>query len=91
MMQIWQEWIEQFEIDPETAKQMTLGTFLGTAMLAEKSPNLNFYELQTKVVSKKGVTAAGLEGMRDGEIDRILRISFEKAALRNRELGKSSS
>jgi pyrroline-5-carboxylate reductase len=45
-------------------------------------------ELQAKVTSKKGITAAGLESMRELEIERLLRYSFEKAALRDRELSQ---
>jgi len=40
------------------------------------------------VVSKKGITTAGLESMRELDIERALRVSFEKAILRDRELGK---
>jgi pyrroline-5-carboxylate reductase len=43
-----------------------------------------------KVASKKGITQAGLESMRELEIERALRYSFEKAALRNQELAKIS-
>jgi pyrroline-5-carboxylate reductase len=40
------------------------------------------------VTSKKGVTAAGLDSLRELEMERLLSISFEKAALRDRELSQ---
>ena len=59
-------------------------------MLAQQSKDTPVEELQHKVTSKKGITAAGLQSMRELEIERALRISFEKAALRNRELAKET-
>ena len=59
-------------------------------MLAAESMGVELEELQNKVTSKKGVTAAGLNSMRELEIERALRISFEKAALRSQELSKES-
>jgi pyrroline-5-carboxylate reductase len=88
MMMYWQDWIEERGIDPTEARQMVVHTFLGAAELAAKNGDLPLEELQSKVTSKKGITAAGLESMRELEMERILRISFEKAALRNQELGK---
>ena len=40
---------------------MVVESFLGTSLLAQTSKNLSLEDLQQKVVSKKGVTAAGLE------------------------------
>lgn len=90
LMQYWQEWIEERGFDPEVAKKMTVETFLGAALLATQSKGTPLEELQNKVTSKKGVTAAGLESMRELEVERALRYSFEKAALRNRELAKDT-
>jgi len=39
------------------------------------------------VTSKGGVTAAGLSSMQELDVERLLRYSFEKAVLRDRELG----
>lgn len=89
LMDYWIEWLEGYGFDYEIAKRMTIETFLGAALLAEKSPSYSIEELQNQVVSKKGVTFSGLESMRELEIERILRISFEKAVLRDRELGES--
>jgi pyrroline-5-carboxylate reductase len=86
LMIYWQEWLEERGMDPELAKKITVQTFAGTAQLAEKSEGQSLLELQHKVVSKKGVTAAGLDSMRELEIERALRYSFEKAALKDREL-----
>jgi pyrroline-5-carboxylate reductase len=89
MMMYWQEWIEERGFDPAVARKMTVETFLGTALLAAQSKDTPLEELLHKVASKKGITAAGLESMRELEVERAMRISFEKAALRNRELAKS--
>ncbi len=88
LMTYWQEWIEEHGFDPEVAKAMTVETFLGAAELAYKSPDVGLEELQARVASKKGVTASGLESMRELEIERALRVSFEKAALRNKEMAR---
>jgi pyrroline-5-carboxylate reductase len=86
LMTYWQEWIEEHGVSPEEAKRIVIHTFLGTAALAQSSHE-SFEELQNKVTSKKGMTAAGLESMRSLEIEGLLRMSFNKAALRYRELG----
>jgi pyrroline-5-carboxylate reductase len=87
IMQYWQEWLEEHGYDILTAERIVIETFLGTAELAAQSKS-SLSDLQERVVSKKGVTHAGLESMRELEIERALRISFEKASLRDRELGE---
>lgn len=89
LMIYWNDWLEEHGFDPLSAKEMTLQTFLGASELAAQSPGIDFSELQAKVTSKKGVTAAGLDSIREMELERILRISFEKAALRNQEMEKT--
>lgn len=86
IMSYWQEWIEEHGVSPEEARQIVVQTFLGTAALAQSSQE-TFEELQNKVTSKKGMTAAGLESMRSLEIEGLLRMSFNKAAVRYKELG----
>lgn len=88
LMMYFQDWIEERGFDPMTARKMVVETFLGASQLASLSADQNLEDLQNKVTSKKGVTAAGLESMREFEIERALRYSFEKAALRNQELAK---
>jgi len=90
LMMYWQDWIEERGIEPEIARKMVVETFVGTALLAAQPKAAALEELQHKVTSKKGVTAAGLQSMRELEIERALRYSFEKAALRNQELAKES-
>jgi pyrroline-5-carboxylate reductase len=84
----FQEWIEERGFDPLTAKRMVIETFAGASLLASASPEVSLEDLQQKVTSKKGVTAAGLQSMRELEVERLLRYSLEKAALRNQELAK---
>ncbi len=90
LMLYWQEWLEEHGFEAKIAKAMTVKTFLGASQLAEHSKDISLEELQAKVVSKKGVTGAGLDSMRELELERALRYSFEKAVLRDRELGKQS-
>lgn len=90
LMSYFQDWIEERGFEPDVARTMTVETFLGASMLAATQKAVTVEDLQAKVVSKKGVTAAGLESMRELELERALRISFEKAAIRNRELGKGT-
>ncbi len=85
-MQYWQEWLEGHGFETEIARKMAVETFLGAALMAEHAPEVPFHDMQDKVVSKKGVTAAGLQSMREFEIERALRYSFERAAIRDSEL-----
>jgi len=85
LMIYWQEWLEEHGIEPEVAREVTVKTFLGASLLAEGSAG-SLEELQAKVTSKKGVTAAGLNSMRELEVERLLRYSFEKAVIRDGEL-----
>ncbi|MFZ3228806.1 MAG: pyrroline-5-carboxylate reductase [Pseudobdellovibrio sp.] len=88
LMMYWQDWIEERGFSEENAKMMTIETFLGASLLAAQSAGIDIEELQARVTSKKGVTSAGLNSMRELEIERTLRISFEKAALRSKELSR---
>jgi pyrroline-5-carboxylate reductase len=88
LMLYWQEWLEERGISAEMAQKMTVHTFLGAGELALASEPQSLVELQAKVTSKKGITAAGLESMRELEVERLLRYSFEKSALRDRELSE---
>lgn len=91
LMQYWQEWIEEHGFDANTARQMVVQTFLGAAELAASTQESSIADLQDRVVSKKGVTAAGLQSMRELEIERALRYSFEKAVIRDQELSRGTS
>jgi pyrroline-5-carboxylate reductase len=88
MMIYWQEWLEERGIAPSVAQEMTVHTFSGASELALRSMPQSLSELQAKVTSKKGITAAGLDSLRELEMERLLRISFEKSALRDRELSQ---
>jgi len=91
LMQYWQEWIEEHGFDPAIARQMVVQTFLGAAELAAHAKDTPLHDLQDRVVSKKGVTAAGLQSMRELEIERALRYSFEKAVLRDQEISRGTA
>ena len=91
IMQYWQEWLEEHGYEADIAREMVVQTFVGAARLAEASPETALQELQDRVVSKKGVTAAGLQSMRELELERALRYSFEKAVIRDREIERDTS
>lgn len=90
LMLYWQEWLEEHDFPKEIARKMTVETFAGASMLAAQNATSDIQELLNKVTSKKGITEAGLQSMRELEVERALRYSFEKSALRNQELGKNS-
>ena len=90
MMMYWQDWIQERGFTNEEAKQMTIETFVGASLLAAQSAGIDIEELQQRVTSKKGVTAAGLNSMRELEIERALRISFEKASMRSQEISRQN-
>ena len=87
LMQYWQDWIEEHGIPADEAKKIVIETFLGTALLAQDEEEQDFGTLVERVASKKGVTAAGLESFRKLELEGILRMSFNKSIMRDRELG----
>lgn len=88
LMMYWQDWIEEHGFEPKVAREIIIETFLGTSILASQSGGIELEELQARVASKKGATAAGLDSMRELEIERALRISFEKSAMRNSEMAR---
>lgn len=88
MMLYWQDWIQEHGFAPEEARRLTIETFVGASLLAAQSKDMPIEDLQNRVTSKKGVTQAGLESMRELEIERALRISFEKSAMRNQEMAR---
>jgi pyrroline-5-carboxylate reductase len=90
LMSYWQDWIEERGFSTEVARRMTIETFLGSSLLASAETQVSFEELQQRVASKKGVTASGLDSMRELEIERALRLSFEKSWMRNQELSRAT-
>lgn len=91
LMKYWQDWIEENGVDPEIARKVVVETFIGAAQLAQESPDVSFDQHTVRVASKKGVTAAGLSSMRELELEGILRMSFNKALMRDHELAKENS
>ena len=91
LMKYWQDWIEENGFESDVARQIVVDTFLGTAELAKKESGLSFHQLTEKVASKKGVTAAGLQSLRELELEGLLRMSFNKALMRDHELAKENS
>ncbi len=73
--------------DPEIAGDMVINTFLGAAMLAQKT-GTPLSELRKMVTSPGGTTEAGLKYMDVNKICEILEGTVEAAKARSVELGK---
>ncbi len=91
IMKYWQDWIQEYGFEPEIAKKIVVETFLGAALLAEENEETTFHQLTERLASKKGVTDAGLLSLRELELEGILRMSFNKALMRDHEIGKENS
>ena len=81
LMEYWQEWLMEEGFSYPEARDMVARTFLGASELAEKRKSKKFSDLQKEVLSRRGVTEEGLRSMRVLELERVLRLSFEKAKL----------
>ena len=88
LLQYWLEWLEGEGFSYETAKALAIQTFLGASELCYQKSEKSFSDLQKEIASPKGVTHSGLSAMRELELERILRLSFEKARLKVQELGE---
>lgn len=82
----FQNWLEDRGYEEEIASKMAIETFLGAAMLAKDSERFSVAELRDQVTSKKGVTLAGLEKMRELDLEGVMAMAFEKAVQRNKQL-----
>ena len=84
------EALEQAGVDlglpPETARLLTLQTFLGAAALAikDQSPPA---ELRARVTSKGGTTERGILALEDGGVKYTIGLAARAAAERAREMG----
>ena len=91
IIEYWQEWLIGEGFTKEQARWLTLKSFLGTSLMAEKREDKSLSELQKEIASQKGVSQAGLDSMRKLELERILRLSFEQAQLRLKEISLALS
>lgn len=87
VLQIWSEWLEEVGFSKSQAQEIAKRGFTGVSEVLKES-NKDFYQLQSEVISKKGVTLAGLEAMRASELDTALNKGFEAALRRSQELSK---
>lgn len=87
IMLYWVEWLEGYGYSSEEARKVALHLFSGVGYLLDSSEK-SLEHLQEEVSSKKGVTQEGLKAMRAMELEKVLRISFEKALLKNSQLNK---
>ena len=86
LMQYWNEWLENHQFPSDLAREMSIQTFLGAALWAKAFPQLSLVQLQSRVASKKGMTAEGLKAFNAAQLDSILHYGFEKAALQEKKL-----
>ena len=89
MMRYWREWLSEQGFHEKQSKDFVIQTFLGTSLTAQKKQNKSFSDLQKEICSKKGVTAEGLKKLREMEMERLLRLSFEKSMLKLKEIEQS--
>ena len=87
VLQIWSEWLEEVGFSKPQAQEIARRGFTGVSEVLKES-NKDFYQLQSEVTSKKGVTLAGLEAMRAADLDTALNKGFEAAHRRSQELSK---
>jgi pyrroline-5-carboxylate reductase len=87
VLQIWSEWLEDLGFTKEQSQEIARQGFGGVAEILKRSKK-DFYQLQSEVTSKKGVTLAGLEAMRSSDLDTALNKGFEAALRRSQELSK---
>lgn len=87
VLQIWSEWLEEIGFSKVQAQEIAKRGFTGVSEVLKES-NKDFYQLQSEVTSKKGVTLAGLEAMRASDLDTALNKGFEAALRRSQELSK---
>ncbi len=71
----------KFGVAPDLAKTLVQQTFLGSALLAEQSPEADFTEMVTKVACKNGSTEAGLTLFRPALtelFDQLMEVSLKR-------------
>ena len=85
------EALEQAAIDlglpPETARQLTLHTFLGASALAIRDKS-TAAELRARVTSKGGTTERGLLALEEGGVKYVIGLAARAAAERAGEMGE---
>ena len=86
LMDYWIEWLQGEGVEESLARELVARTFLGTSLMLKNRQDKALSGLQQEIASKKGVTEEGLKSMRKLEIDGLLRLSFERSALKLREL-----
>ena len=74
-------------LDIETAKTLSIQTFIGTAKLLDNK-NMETKDLIDMVSSPNGTTVAGREILDNSDVKNIIKSTIKKAADRSRELGK---
>ena len=85
IMEYWIEWLSEQGFSQAQAQEMTKEIFYGSAKLS-LSDNSDVQQIQKMVCSKGGVTSSGLSSMRELELERILRLSFEQAVMKEKQL-----
>lgn len=91
LMQYWLEWLEGEGFSHEAARAFTVQIFSGAGALGREKIKKSFSDLQKEITSPQGVSQAGLKSLRELELERVLRLAFEQARLKTREIGERES
>ena len=86
IMLYWWEWLSEQGFEESLAKEFVIQSFLGVSLMAEKRNLQDFSDLQKEICSKKGVSAEGLKALREMELERVLRLAFERSLLKLNEI-----
>ena len=88
IMIYWWEWLSEQGFEESFAKELILQSFIGLGFMAEKRNFTSFEDLQKEICSKKGISEEGLSTLRKMELERILRLAFERSLLKLKEMEK---
>lgn len=89
IMLYWQEWLSEQGFEESLAKEFVIQSFLGVSLMAEKKNNQSFFSLQKEICSQKGISQEGLKALRERELERVLRLAFEQALLKLKQIESS--
>lgn len=87
---IWQQELMKQGFDYEMSRAVIAQLFLGSGQLMNEQKE-SFEEMRNAVTSKAGITAAGLDKMRDNQFERITADIFKAATSRQIELTSSGN
>jgi pyrroline-5-carboxylate reductase len=91
IMESFEAWLIARGFSKEVARSVTIETFLGASVLAQKEHDKSLAELRVAVTSPKGTTEAGLSSMDKAGLDQILKATLNAAFERAQEISRNQS